>query len=104
MLGDLQEEACGGRSRGQVPMQRSARRSCNLPGQTRNLLHLNVRQSLLGTRLWTLAEFIGSGLRHSADHGGFGGREVLRGEITAGSARGISLVHYGLSLRTDSAG
>ncbi len=82
MLGDLQEKLAGALVVKSYAKERSE--VLQFAGQTRNLLHLNVRQSLLGTRLWTLAEFIGSGCG-TALIMWFGGREVLRGEITPGA-------------------
>ena len=58
-------------------------------GQNRNLLELNVHQGMLGTRLWTLAEFIGSGCGVAIILW-VGGNEVLHGRLSAGGLMAFS--------------
>ena len=82
MLGDLQEKLAGAMVVKSYAKERSEIRS--FTGQNRSLLNHNVRLSMLGTRLWTIAEFLGSGCG-TALILWYGGREVLRGDLTPGA-------------------
>lgn len=82
MLGDLQEKLAGALVVKSYAKERAEVRQ--FVGQSRTLLELNVGQGLLSTRLWTLAEFIGSGLGIALILW-YGGREVMRGHLTPGS-------------------
>jgi ABC-type multidrug transport system fused ATPase/permease subunit len=81
MLGDLQEKLAGALVVKSYAKERAEVRQ--FVGQTRNLLDGNVQLGMLGTRLWTLAEIIGSGLGVGLILW-FGGREVIRGHLTPG--------------------
>ncbi len=81
MLGDLQEKLAGAMVVKSYARERAEVRS--FVGQNRTLLNLNVHQGMLGTRLWTIAEFIGSGCGVALILW-FGGREVMRGRLTVG--------------------
>jgi len=82
MLGDLQEKLSGALVVKSYAKERYEVRQ--FVGQTRNLLELNVSQGMFGTRLWTLAEFIGSGLGIAIIML-IGGRQVFAGHLTPGS-------------------
>src|SRR5205814_1888452 len=82
MLGDLQEKLAGAMVVKSYAKERFEVRQ--FAGQTRTLLDLNVLQNMLGTRLWTLAEFIGNGCG-TALILWYGGREVLAGHLTPGA-------------------
>lgn len=82
MLGDLQEKLAGALVVKSYAKERYEVRQ--FVGQTRNLLELNVNQGMMGTRLWTLAEFIGSGLGIAIIML-IGGRQVMDGNLTPGS-------------------
>jgi ATP-binding cassette subfamily B protein len=82
MLGDLQEKLSGALVVKSYAMERAEVR--HFVGQNRNLLNLNVDLGMLGTRMWTFAEFIGSGCGVALILW-YGGREVMRGELSAGS-------------------
>jgi len=82
MLGDLQEKLAGALVVKSYAKERYEVRQ--FVGQTRNLLELNVNQGMLGTRLWTLAEFIGSGLGVAIIML-VGGGQVIQGRLTPGS-------------------
>ncbi|NLH98634.1 MAG: ABC transporter ATP-binding protein [Chthonomonadales bacterium] len=82
MLGDLQERLAGALVVKSYAKERFEVRQ--FVGQNRNLLELNVNQGMLGTRLWTLAEFIGSGLGIAIIML-VGGRQVMAGHLTPGS-------------------
>lgn len=82
MLGDLQEKLAGALVVKSYAKERYEVRQ--FVGQTRNLLELNVNQGMLGTRLWTLAEFIGSGLGVAIIML-VGGRQVMAGHLSPGS-------------------
>ncbi len=82
MLGDLQEKLAGALVVKSYAKERYEVRQ--FVGQNRNLLELNVNQGMLGTRLWTLAEFIGSGLGVAIIML-IGGRQVMAGHLTPGS-------------------
>ena len=81
MLGDLHEKLVG------VAVVKSYARERwevgQFVGQTRTLLRLNVRQGVLGTGLWVIAEFIGA--LGTALMIWYGGRLVLSGQMTPGS-------------------
>src|SRR5690349_5761890 len=89
MLGDLQEKLAGALVVKSYAKERSE--VLQFAGQTRNLLDGNVQLGMLGTRLWTLAEIIGSGLGVGLILW-FGGREVIRGYLTPGSL--VSFVSF----------
>jgi subfamily B ATP-binding cassette protein MsbA len=89
MLGDLQEKLAGTLVVKSYAKERFEVRQ--FVGQNRNLLDLNVRQNILGTRLWTIAEFIGSGCG-TAIILWYGGRQVLLGHLTPGSL--VAFVSY----------
>jgi len=82
MLGDLQEKLAGALVVKSYARERSEVRQ--FAGQTRTLMDLTVGQGMLGTRLWTLAELIGSGLGIAIIMY-VGGREVILGRLTPGS-------------------
>ena len=82
MLGDLQEKLAGAMVVKSYAKERFEIRQ--FAGQTRTLLDLNVLQNMLGTRLWTLAEFIGNGCG-TALILWYGGRQVLSGHLTPGA-------------------
>jgi ATP-binding cassette subfamily B protein len=82
MLGDLQEKLAGALVVKSYAKERSE--VLQFVGQNRSLLNLNVRQGVLGTRLWTIAEFIGSGLGVALILW-FGGRQVMQGNLTPGA-------------------
>jgi len=82
MLGDLQEKLAGALVVKSYAKERYEVRQ--FVGQTRSLLDLNVHQGMLGTRLWTLAEFIGSGMGIAVILW-YGGREVMLGHLTPGA-------------------
>ena len=82
MLGDLQEKLAGALVVKSYAKERFEVRQ--FVGQNRNLLDLNVGQGMLGTRLWTIAEFIGSGMG-VATIMFVGGKQVMAGHLTAGS-------------------
>src|SRR5258708_1538837 len=82
MLGDLQEKLAGAMVVKSYAKERFEVRQ--FAGQTRTLLDLNVLQNMLGTRLWTLAEFIGNGCG-TALILWYGGRQVLLGHLTPGA-------------------
>jgi subfamily B ATP-binding cassette protein MsbA len=82
MLGDLQERLAGALVVKSYAKERYEVRQ--FAGQNRSLLELNVNQGMLGTRLWTLAEFIGSGLGIAIIML-IGGRQVMAGHLSPGS-------------------
>jgi subfamily B ATP-binding cassette protein MsbA len=82
MLGDLQEKLAGALVVKSYAKERSE--VLQFVGQNRSLLNLNVRQGVLGTRLWTIAEFIGSGLGVALILW-FGGRQVMQGNLSPGA-------------------
>lgn len=82
MLGDLQEKLAGAMVVKSYAKERFEVRQ--FVGQTRNLLELNVDQGMMGTRMWTLAEFIGSGLGIAVIML-IGGRQVMAGSLSPGS-------------------
>jgi len=82
IYGDLQEKLAGVQVVKSYAKERYEVRQ--FVGETRNLLGLNVRSSVLSTALWTLAEFIGSGLGMALLLW-YGGRLVIRGEMSPGS-------------------
>ncbi len=100
MLGDLQEKLAGALVVKSYAKERYEIRQ--FAGQNRNLLNLNVQQNMLGTRLWTLAEFIGSGCGIAIILW-FGGRECIRGQLSPGSLVAfisfITAYLYGPTLR-----
>ncbi|MCC6729576.1 MAG: ABC transporter ATP-binding protein [Chthonomonadales bacterium] len=81
MLGDLQEKLAGALVVKSYAKERFEVRQ--FVGQNRTLLGLNVHQGMMGTRLWTLAEFIGSGLGVAIIMY-VGGRQVMQGDLTPG--------------------
>jgi ABC-type multidrug transport system fused ATPase/permease subunit len=81
MLGDLQEKLAGALVVKSYAKERSEVR--HFVGQNRTLYRGNVRLGMLGTRLWTLAEFIGSGCGVALILW-YGGREVMQGHLTPG--------------------
>ena len=82
MLGDLQEKLAGAMVVKSFAKERYETRQ--FVGQNRNLLVLNVDLQMLGTRLWTMAEFIGSGCGVALILW-YGGREVMHGRLSAGN-------------------
>jgi ATP-binding cassette, subfamily B, bacterial len=82
MQGDLQEKLAGALVVKSYAKERYEVRQ--FMGQTRNLLDGNVELNMLGTRLWTIAEFIGSGCGVALLLW-FGGREVIDGRLQPGS-------------------
>lgn len=89
MLGDLQEKLAGALVVKSYAKERAEVRQ--FVGQTRNLLEGNVQLGMLGTRLWTLAEIIGSGCGVGLILW-FGGREVIQGHLSPGSL--VSFVSF----------
>ena len=81
MYGDLQEKLAGALVVKSYAKERFEVRQ--FIGETRSLLGLNVRIGAMSTALWTLAEFIGA--IGTAIILWYGGRLVMRGELTAGS-------------------
>jgi ATP-binding cassette subfamily B protein len=82
MLGDLQEKLAGALVVKSYAKERSEVRG--FVGQNRNLLEGNVELGMLGTRLWTLAEFIGSGCGVALILW-YGGYEVIAGRLSPGN-------------------
>ncbi len=82
MQGDLQEKLAGALVVKSYAKERYEVRQ--FMGQTRTLLDGNVHLSMLGTRLWTIAEFIGSGCGVALLLW-YGGREVITGRLQPGS-------------------
>ena len=82
MLGDLQEKLAGAMVVKSYAKERAEIRQ--FTGQNRSLLNHNVRLSTMGTRLWTIAEFVGSGCG-TALILWYGGRQVIQGHLTPGS-------------------
>ncbi len=82
MLGDLQEKLAGAMVVKSYAKERTEVRQ--FVGQTRNLLDLNVDLSMLGTRLWTIAEFIGSGCGVALIIW-YGGREEMMNRLSPGN-------------------
>ncbi len=82
MLGDLQEKLAGALVVKSYAKERFEVRQ--FVGQNRSLMDLNVNQGMMGTRLWTIAEFIGSGCGVALLFY-FGGQSVIRGHMTAGT-------------------
>jgi ABC-type multidrug transport system fused ATPase/permease subunit len=82
MLGDLQEKLAGAMVVKSYAKERTEVRQ--FVGQTRNLLDLNVDLSMLGTRVWTIAEFIGSGCGVALIIW-YGGREVMMNRLSPGN-------------------
>ena len=80
MYGDLQEKLAGALVVRSYAKERFEVRQ--FVGETRSILGLNVRISALSTLLWTIAEFIGA--IGTALLLWWGGRLVLRGELTVG--------------------
>jgi ATP-binding cassette, subfamily B, bacterial len=89
MLGDLQEKLAGALVVKSYAKERSEVRS--FVGQNRNLLEGNVDLGMLGTRLWTLAEFIGSGCGVALILW-YGGNEVIRGNLSPGKL--VAFISY----------
>ncbi len=82
IYGDLQEKLAGVQIVKSYAKERYEVRQ--FVGETRNLLGLNVRMTMLSTALWTIAEFIGSGVGTGLLLW-YGGRLVMQGQLTAGS-------------------
>jgi ATP-binding cassette subfamily B protein len=82
MQGDLQEKLAGALVVKSYAKERYEIRQ--FMGQTRNLLDGNVELNMLGVRLWTIAEFIGSGCGVALLLW-YGGREVIDGRLQPGS-------------------
>jgi ATP-binding cassette subfamily B protein len=82
MQGDLQEKLAGALVVKSYAKERYEVRQ--FMGQTRTLLDGNVELGMLGTRLWTIAEFIGSGCGVALLLW-YGGREVIDGRLQPGS-------------------
>ena len=80
MYGDLQEKLSGAMVVRSYAKERFEVRQ--FVGETRTILGLNVRISAISTMLWTLAEFIGA--IGTALLLWWGGRLVVRGELTVG--------------------
>ena len=80
MYGDLQEKLSGAMVVRSYAKERFEVRQ--FVGETRTILGLNVRISAISTLLWTLAEFIGA--IGTALLLWWGGRLVIRGELTVG--------------------
>ena len=80
MYGDLQEKLSGALVVKSYAKERSEVR--HFIGETRNLLGLNVRIGAQSTALWTIAEIIGA--LGTALIIWYGGRLVMRGQLTAG--------------------
>jgi subfamily B ATP-binding cassette protein MsbA len=81
MYGDLQEKLSGVQVVKSYAKERYEVRQ--FIGETRDLLGLNVRIGAMSTALWTIAELIGA--TGTALLLWYGGRLVLRGDLTAGS-------------------
>jgi subfamily B ATP-binding cassette protein MsbA len=81
MYGDLQEKLSGVQVVKSYAKERFEVRQ--FIGETRDLLGLNVRIGAMSTALWTIAELIGA--TGTALLLWYGGRLVLRGDLTAGS-------------------
>ncbi len=81
IYGDLQEKLSG------VQVVKSYAREryevLQFTGETRSLLGLNVRATMLSTALWTLAEFIGA--LGTALLLWYGGKQVMTGRVSAGT-------------------
>ncbi len=81
IYGDLQEKLSG------VQVVKSYAREryevLQFTGETRSLLGLNVRATMLSTALWTLAEFIGA--LGTALLLWYGGRQVMTGRVSPGT-------------------
>jgi ATP-binding cassette subfamily B protein len=82
IYGDLQEKLAGVQIVKSYAKERYEVRQ--FVGETRNLLGLNVRMTMLSTSLWTIAEFIGSGIGTGLLLW-YGGRLVIEGSLTPGS-------------------
>ena len=82
LYGDLQEKLAGVQVVRSYARERAEVR--HFAGETRNLLGLNVRMTALSTALVGLSEFIASGCG-TALMLWYGGRLVMRGEMSAGS-------------------
>src|SRR5262249_23587038 len=100
MLGDLQEKLAGAMVVKSYAKERFEIRQ--FAGQNRSLLDHNVTLSMLGTRLWTIAEFIGSGCGIGLIFW-YGGREVIKGHMQPGTLVAfvsfITAYLYGPTLR-----
>ncbi|MCW3051336.1 MAG: ABC-type multidrug transport system, ATPase and permease component [Chthonomonadales bacterium] len=81
IYGDLQEKLAGVQIVKSYAKERYEVRQ--FVGETRNLLGLNVRMTMLSTGLWTIAEFIGSGIGTGLLLW-YGGRLVIEGSLTPG--------------------
>jgi ATP-binding cassette, subfamily B, bacterial len=81
IYGDLQEKLAGVQVVKSYAKERYEVRQ--FVGETRSLLSLNVRASMLSTALWTIAEFIGA--IGTALLLWYGGHLVMSGKLTAGS-------------------
>ncbi len=88
MLGDLQEKLAGVAVVKSYAKERYEVRQ--FLGQTRELLVLNVRQGVLGTLLWVIAEVIGA--LGTALMLWYGGRLVITGQMSPGSL--IAFISY----------
>ncbi|MCC6442646.1 MAG: ABC transporter ATP-binding protein [Armatimonadetes bacterium] len=80
IFGDLQEKLSGIQVVKTYAREKAEIRQ--FVGETRDSLDLNVRQGVLGTELWTIAEFIGA--VGTALVLWFGGRQVIQGHLTTG--------------------
>jgi len=81
IYGDLQEKLAGVQIVKSYAKERYEVRQ--FVGETRSLLGLNVRMTMLSTALWTIAEFIGSGIGTGLLLW-YGGRLVIEGRLTPG--------------------
>ena len=81
MYGDLQEKLAGQQVVKSYAKERYEVRQ--FVGETRSIMGLNVRLGVLSTTLWTIAEFIGA--VGTALLLWFGGRAVIKNEMTAGA-------------------
>lgn len=81
MYGDLQEKLSGVQVVKSYARERFEVRQ--FVGETRSLMGLNVKIGAMGTALWTIAEFLGA--IGTAMLLWYGGRLVIRGDLTAGS-------------------
>jgi len=80
IFGDLQEKLSGIQVVKTYAREKAEIRQ--FVGETRESLDLNVQQGILGTELWTIAEFIGA--VGTALVLWFGGRQVIQGHLSVG--------------------